>query len=132
MHDRVQITTGPGKAKQEFKDECDINRIMAGWRKTGVASHENYNPPNYGDYSNVQDYLDAQLLCKEADSRFKELTSDVRDRMGNDPATLLAFMADPANQDEAVALGLAEAPPKPPREPPPNVPDDPPAEPPPE
>jgi len=38
---------------------------------------------------------------------FATLPSHVRRRFENDPQEFLAFMADPANQDEVIKMGLA-------------------------
>ena len=32
----------PSRAKQSFKDECDINSIMAKWQKTGVMFGDDF------------------------------------------------------------------------------------------
>ncbi len=109
----------PGLTIQSAKDECDVNRIMARWRATGDVSHLNLTKPTYGDYSTADDYLSAQLTVDDARASFAALPAAVRDRMQNDPAELLSFVADPANSEEALALGLVEpgAEPPPAREP---------------
>ena len=121
-HDRVQLhfPEGEGRTKQSFKDECDVNRIMQQWRKTGEMNHLNHFTPTYGDFTNAEDYLAATLKCKQAEADFGALSANIRNRMGNDPANLLSFMADPANLEEAVSLGLVQKPADPP--PPPAAP----------
>ena len=102
-----------GLTQQHFKDETDINNIMAKFAKTGLVDHVNKVTGSYGDFSTVQDYqlhLDQVMAAQTA---FMELPSQIRRRFDNDPAHLLAFLNDPANRDEAVALGLVEAPPPP-------------------
>lgn len=130
---RTQLTaTEDGRTHQSFKDECDVNQILKRWRKSGELNHLNTRQPTYGDFTNPTDYLTActQVIAAQAD--FDSLSARIRDRMGNDPAKLLEYLADPANNEEAIELGLIEPPPPidPPRNPP--VADPPPPESPPE
>lgn len=106
-HDRVTLDfEGAGRTKQSFREECDANKIMARWQKTGLVEHINKAQPRYGDFSNPTDYLEALTKVREAQTEFAQLSSAVRDRMGNEPAELLRFLADEGNRDEAVELGL--------------------------
>lgn len=95
--------------KQSEKDACDLNLIMARYEKTGVLPDMIRSNPQYGDFSSVPDFLQAQLLVRKANDQFAALDAHVRDRFGNDPAYMLAFCADPANAEEMVKLGLAVA-----------------------
>lgn len=100
---------GPG-AKQAHKKECDINEIMKQWKRTGVLSHENMSPPQYGDFHDVDTYIEACNQVNAAQAAFESLPAETRSRMGNDPAKLLQFLADEENTDEAIKLGLKLAP----------------------
>lgn len=105
---RQQLTfTGPGRTKQSFKDECDINIIMARYEQSGVLEHINQNGPRYLDVS-AFDYQDAMLTVAAANSLFEELPARLRDKFGNDPAQLLAFVHDPKNLDESVKMGFID------------------------
>ncbi len=100
----------PGRTKQSMSQECDVNYIMNKWKRTGEMPPDQVRPPTYGDFSNVGDYMQAQNAIIEADQAFEALPSWVRERFQNSPHELLEFLADPNNQDEAVELGLSEAP----------------------
>lgn len=93
-------------AKQSFKEECDINRIMAKYQKTGAVSWLTKHEGSYGDVSSF-DFLDAQLVVAKAKEMFADLPSSVRSRFSNDPAEFLFFMQDTGNAEEAIRLGLA-------------------------
>ncbi len=109
--ERVAITfTGSGRTKQSFLDECDVNFIMNKWKRTGELPPGNPRPPTYGDFSNVDDYLQAQNSIAEADQAFAALPSWVRNRFQNSPAELIDFLADARNQAEADKLGLTRPP----------------------
>ena len=102
----------PSLTKQAFVKECDINTILAQFAKTGVISHINQNAPKYIDMAVLPtDYHEACNLVFAAHEMFLDLPAAVRDRFENDPEKLLAFLADDANYDEAVRLGLVEPPP---------------------
>ncbi len=109
---RYTIDTGPGKTKQSFKDECDINFIMNKWQRTGEipAAKVGSLPPRYGDFSTATDYMDACNQVIEAKAAFAALPAFLRDRFANEPANLLRFLSIPENQEEAIRLGLANAP----------------------
>ena len=57
------------------------------------------------DCSNV-DYMDMLNRVNVAQSAFDALPSDVRSKFDNDVAKLLDFIADPVNEDAAIALDL--------------------------
>lgn len=103
--------------KQEFKDECDVVRIMRRYNE-GAMPALSSRQPVYADVASVPDFLEAQQLVRDAQAHFNELPAEVRDRFGHDPVQLLAFLHDPANDAEARRLGLVNPLPE---SPPPKV-----------
>lgn len=102
-------TTGVSATHQAHKDECDVNRIMAKWQKTGVLEHRNTYQGNYGDFTNLpMDYQESLNAVIAAEEMFSSLPGKVRKRFGNDPANFLEFVQDPSNRDEMIELGLAK------------------------
>lgn len=122
---RLSITfEGKGRTKQSMRDECDINKLMEKFRKTGTQPPQNHFPAQYGDFSNVDDYQTAVNQVHDALDAFSELPSNIRNRFQNDPKLLIEFMSEPGNLEEAIELGLAPKPepkPKPPAPAPPVV-----------
>lgn len=107
-------TTGPSRAKQSFKDECDINGIMRRFEKTGLLEHANEYAGSYGDFTDVpQDYQAAINQVMAAEQMFMTVPAKIRARFANDPGQFLAFVGDPANGDELVRMGLADPRPAP-------------------
>jgi phage internal scaffolding protein len=105
----VSITTGlscpePTLAKQEFRDECDINRIMMQYARTGELPQ--VSGAVYGDFNSTQTYHDMQNTLIEAQKAFKTLPASIRATFNNDPAEVIDFLNNPANRDQAVKLGL--------------------------
>lgn len=95
----------PTRTQQQFKDEVDINVLVARYGITGTMP-QNPNVPGYGDFSGVFDYQTALNTIIAADRDFLTLPWDVRDRFANDPQKLLVFLENPHNRAEAIKLGL--------------------------
>lgn len=103
---RVQFNfIRPSMTKQSFKDEVDINNIMAKFQKTGAIKHFAKHAPTYGDATPIE-LMDAQNIIANSSSMFEELPSSIRKRFDNDPVKFLAFVQDEKNTDEMVKLGL--------------------------
>lgn len=110
-HDRVQVEfPTPSLAKQSFAGECDINKIMRKFEKTGLISHNNSVAGRYGDFLSAPEYHDACNAVIAADSAFQSLPAKIRERFGNSPASFLDFAQDPENLEEMARMGLAKPP----------------------
>lgn len=96
----------PSLTRQSHADESDINRILGKWRQTGFINNVNLHRPAYEDFSNTEGYMEAMNAIKKAEEVFAALPSRVRARVGNDPAALVDFVNDPANDEELRELGL--------------------------
>lgn len=117
--DRFERTSGvvlkcdpkEGRTQQQFKDECDVNIIVERYVKTGnwgSSLKPGTKTPMFGDFTEAPDYQECmdKLIAAQAD--FDSLPSRLRKRFNNSPYDLLEFLHDPANKDEAIALGLIE------------------------
>lgn len=113
---------------KRFRSRYDVTGIKPGFSSTqpSLTVQEDYlpslitnivnahipqphKPAFYGDFTALpDDYIAALQLIRNASESFSSLPSAVRDRFGNDPAALLAFIADANNRDEAISLGLVD------------------------
>ena len=50
----AQNTDSKSLTQQQFQAECDVNTIMAKYRKTNMITHLNNRQGNYGDFTNAQ------------------------------------------------------------------------------
>lgn len=100
----------PSLTMQSFKDESDINKIVARVRAGHDISNVAARTGQYGDFSNLPSYQDCLNTVNRATGMFNSMSANVRERFGNDVATMVAFLQDPANLDEAVKLGLVVGP----------------------
>lgn len=96
--------------QQHFKDECDIDCILKRYDSTGflVDPLAVRRPVQFGDFSGVEDYQASMNRLSRIQEYFDGLPAGLRLRFGNDPAQLVAFLADERNSEEAVKLGLLE------------------------
>lgn len=117
-------TYGDGRTKQSFKDETDVNKLLARARVQGGLSHLQKHGAAYGDFAGF-DFSDAQFQLARARSIFEELPGELRREFGNDPAKFFEFvstrpqdelkkvfpvLAEPGYQLRTVLRGAAQAP----------------------
>lgn len=94
-------------AKQSFRDECDINKIVSRYEDIGIYPLPK-SSPMYGDFTEMNGYEEALQKVVRAREYFDQLPAELRERFANDPARMLDFVTDPKNVNEAVKLGLLE------------------------
>lgn len=94
------------KTQQQFKDECNINRIVSQYAK-GVMPIGNAYQALPEDFYEVTDYQTAMNKVRRAQETFDSLNSNIRARFDNDPGQFVDFVTNPANLDAVRDLGLA-------------------------
>lgn len=102
------VTDGDSLTEQYHKDDCDIHTILNRYLKTGVLPITEA-VPQYGDFSDVQTYQEAQNLLIRTRNYFESLPSRVREMFDNDTATFLRYVNDPKNHEKLVELGVFES-----------------------
>lgn len=116
--EKLGITfTEPSATLQSFRDDADINCIIARYENTGVLVDPSVpvsRVPNFGDYSELPSYQDAQNVIIAAKNAFSSLSSKIRERFNNDPAAYFDFVRSLQKgseaYDEAVRLGIVNKP----------------------
>lgn len=93
--------------RQSEADAADINKIMARYEKTGVLP-VSQREALFIDVSEMGDYRSAVEQVELVNEYFRQLPAKVRAEFDNEPARLLDFMSDPANEARARELGLVE------------------------
>lgn len=90
---------GPGRTKQGFKDQCDINKILKKAEKVGGLAHvQKYPEVVYGEFDGEMDLLTARARIDKAGEIFADLPAEVRKEFGNDPLRFVAFANDAVNK----------------------------------
>lgn len=109
-HDRLEVLTdvsGESMTKQSFKDECDINVIMARYERSGQLPLSDDVRAEFGDFSDSLSFHEASNRIIAAQDAFMRVPAHIRAEFGNDPGRFLEFAIDPKNLDRMVELGLA-------------------------
>jgi phage internal scaffolding protein len=90
------ISKGVSKAKQQFKDESDINVIVRRYIASGYDPHHiSKRQGIYGDFSGQLDLQTAAATIHHAEEEFSRLPAIVRDRFRNDPKAFFDCVNDP-------------------------------------
>lgn len=92
------------RTQEQFAYDCDINNIVA-----GMTAPMPIRDRKISDEIQVMtpDMYEKALYTKAAaENAFMELPSNVRAEFDNNPSKMLSFIADPANQDRCIELGL--------------------------
>lgn len=101
-----EITPPRSRAKQGFRDDCDVNLIVKRHAQTGQLTHVNTRQPTYGDFTAETDLRSAIELVSQAEREFMALPASVRALCDNDPATFLHAMASEEGVHALAAAGL--------------------------
>jgi len=103
---QVDCSVEPSRTVQSEKDSCDINFIVAQYRRTGVLPHMAARMPEFGDVSEVGDFKEALDRVQATQAWFRKLPAKVRSHFENDPVALMDAVGDPERYDELEKLGL--------------------------
>lgn len=104
--DRLQVSFEGVKSRtlQAFRDECDVNQIMAKFERTALLDHVREYEGRYGDFTDCpQDFHMAMNQVRRTMAMFGTLPAKVRKQFNNDPGMFVEFVsgADEAQLREA-------------------------------
>jgi len=96
----------PTMTQQHFREECDINNIMARYAQTGLLPQ--HQDGIFVDLANNEwmDYREALHVIQEADEAFSTLPASFRSELGNNPANFIDWISDPTNENRAIKMGF--------------------------
>lgn len=106
----VVVTPGEEKrTKSEFAKDCDINLIMARYKKTGLLPESaRAAAAQYGDFSELPTFAEMQERTMAANELFAALPATVRKQFDNDPGQFLAAADTKEGRELMVKLGLGK------------------------
>lgn len=105
----LDCSNDPSRAQQHMKDETDINRLVKVFGATGIVPGADLPATEFA-FDEVFDFQTAMNAVVAAERSFAQLPSHVRARFSNNPAEFLSFVDNIENRDEAIRLGLIQAP----------------------
>ncbi len=88
-----------GMTKQSFRDECDINAIMARADQGVTISHLAQFEGVYADFSDF-DFHEHTRKLTQGREVFDALPAEIRREFAQSPAAFFAYVNDPANINE--------------------------------
>lgn len=96
------------QTKQSERDASDINTIVAKAIKTGVLGSglPATRKATYADFTNGADFTQQQNQIVAIKEVFDGLEADLRNKFHNNPSEMLEYVNNPANEIEAITLGL--------------------------
>lgn len=81
-----------GRAKQAYKDQCDINKILKKAQvKGGIAHVQKYPEAIYGEFDGEFDLLTAHGQIEKANRIFGELPAEVRREFNNNALEFVKY-----------------------------------------
>lgn len=97
------------KVRQSEKDNCDINKIMERFNRTGQLPSVKQIPPRYGEAIPV-DYQTALQIVKESKDAFNQLPAKARQYFGHDPQNFMLALQDTSedNTKKLLELGILQ------------------------
>lgn len=95
--------------QQHFKDECDVNNILARYDAELLLNSASGFSEEFVDLTDQGDYLDSMMKVVRAQEAFEAFPAKFRARFNNSPAEFLAFVDNPENNAEMISLGLLKA-----------------------
>lgn len=98
------------RTRQEFKDECDVNKIMKRFEMSGIIDHVAQMEPHFTDIPEMGDFQDILNNVNAVTEGFMELPARVRAAFDNDALLFVEALQDPDAQDELVELGVIAGP----------------------
>jgi len=101
----------PSRTQQHFKDDCDINKILAKYKKTGVLDHVRRAREIYGDFSQYTSAAENMDKVAKANSMFESLPAELRTKhFNNSIQGFLSYIGDPQNVEQCYQWGIYDRP----------------------
>ena len=104
------IPKGESLTEQHHAESLDVHNVIKKYDRTGILSNVQKGKAMYGDFTKVNEYQDALDLVNNSKSLFNELPSDIREKFSNNAGEFFEWITNPANNSEAIELGLVKAP----------------------
>lgn len=96
----------PSRTDPQFADECDTNKIMDRYVKTGQITHLAKQQGTFADVSQIEDLLPSLLKMEKAKESFMQLPPEIRTKFDNKVEKMVEYLQEPKNKQEAIDLGL--------------------------
>lgn len=106
----IECTLEERKTQSEFAEDCDVNLLVARYRKTGVMPDvtQRASEALYGDFSAIPSRMEMFNIVENAWDAFNALPPDVRREFNNDAAEFLAATETLEGVERLKKVGLGK------------------------
>lgn len=95
-----------GRTQTQFKDEVDINNIVARYlRGDDISRYQRAAHYHGEDFPTSMDLTEAMNITIKAQQAFADLPADDRDFFGNDPINFIKYMESPEHVEDSIKRG---------------------------
>ncbi len=94
-----ELVYDDGRTKQAFKDEADIQKIMARADKAGTISHLQKYEGVYADYSDY-DFQSQTMKLSQGQTIFDDLPAEIRREFHQSAQEFFKYVNDPKNIED--------------------------------
>ena len=101
----LDCSQDPGKTDASQAPDCDINKIMANYAKTGVWPADKVGAA-FLDVSEAGDFHTAMNTITHAQELFLRLDASIRKEFDNDPGVLMEALQNPAERQRLEKFGV--------------------------
>lgn len=102
------VIEGESRTKQSFRDEVNINSVLARYARTGVWASGNNRPPRFEDVSGVGSFHEAIEKARGIRELVADLPPRAQELYTAAPAVFLHAYSEAADRADLEALGLLE------------------------
>lgn len=99
-----------GRTQQHFKEETDVNYIMARYQKSGDLALLNRVKTEFGEFEQFQDLSRYTSRVARAEEAFSKLPQRIQKEFDWQPANLLAALDDESKKSYLQDLGVLNKP----------------------
>ncbi len=106
--ERLRIGGGKSMVRSDFRDECDINQIVARYAN-GAQMPPTAADLVFGDVSEIGDYKECLDIVHSIKGHVRDLPRKAAELFNGDPGRFMADIEAAKDREALVNLGLLEA-----------------------
>lgn len=106
----LSLPKGEDRTQQHFREEVNINQIIAKYQKTNILTHVTKNRVRFGEFLELADHAVNLDKVAKAQQSFDQLPSQLRNQFNNSIEGFFSFIQKPENKDQCIKWGIFDPP----------------------
>jgi len=94
------------RTQQHFREQTNINSIIAKYKRTGFLPVVQNGQPMYGDFSSGKSYHEMVNQVQTAQEAFNQLPGEFKKQFEQNPGAMIDFVLNADNHQIALEMGL--------------------------